>query len=201
MELEQPNDGTHPDPLRLFEQLHAATKPAHRALERNLNLLQKPVTAARIERALKKFLGFHLAWETEFAHPGIFTQLMMNRGRARFAASDLEALGLSHEEIARVPLSEAAAALHRSAEITMGSLYVMEGSTLGGELIAKALRAEPWLPPQGLQYFSPPNRDARGDWNELKTWAEARFAPTTWDLIEQGAQETFTLMNTWHSTP
>lgn len=201
MELQQPDDGTRADPLRLFQQLHTATKPAHRALERNLNLLQKPVSAARIERALKKFLGFHLVWESGFSNSEVFTQLMMNRGRARLAASDLEALGLSHEEIARVPVSEAAAALHRSAEITMGSLYVMEGSTLGGEVIAKALRAETWLPAQGLQYFSPPNRDARSDWNELKTWAETRFAPATWDLIEQGAQETFSLMNTWHSTP
>ena len=201
MELQQPDDGTRADPLRLFQQLHTATKPAHRALERNLNLLQKPVSAARIERALKKFLGFHLVWESGFSNSEVFTQLMMNRGRARLAASDLEALGLSHEEIARVPVNEAAAALHRSAEITMGSLYVMEGSTLGGEVIAKALRAETWLPAQGLQYFSPPNRDARSDWNELKTWAETRFAPATWDLIEQGAQETFSLMNTWHSTP
>jgi heme oxygenase len=201
MRLEQSKDATPPVALRLFQQLYAATKPAHRALERSLNLLKKPVTAARIERALKKFLGFHLVWESGFANSEIFTQLMVNRSRGRFAASDLQALGLSHEEIARVPVSEAAAALHRSAEITMGSLYVMEGSTLGGEVIAKALRAEPWVPPQGLLYFSPPNRDARSDWNELKTWAEARFAPATWDLIEQGAQETFALMNTWHSTP
>ena len=83
----------------------------------------------------------------------------------------------------------------------MGSIYVMEGSTLGGAVIAKALAAEPWLPATGLRYFSPPNRRPRSDWNELQSWAEAHFAPVTWGHIEKGAQETFALMNTWHSTP
>jgi heme oxygenase (biliverdin-IX-beta and delta-forming) len=201
MELERAKDWAKPSASGLFQQLYAATKPAHRALERNLNLLKQPVSAVRIEQALKRFLGFHLVWESGFGDSGVFAPIMMNRGRGRFAASDLAALGLPPEEIARIPVCEAAAELHRCAEITMGSLYVLEGSTLGGEVIAKALRGEPWMPPQGLQYFSPPNRHARSDWNQLKTWAEARFPPGTWDLIEQGAQETFALMNTWHSTP
>ncbi len=187
--------------MGLFQQLSVATKPAHLALEKTLHLLQKPIAAARIERALRKFLGFHLAWEPGFADSELFAPLMMHRGRARLAAADLEALGLPREDIVRVPVCEAAAKLHRSAEVTMGSLYVMEGSTLGGALIAKALRNEPWVPPQGLQYFSPPNRDPRSDWHELKTWAEARFRPATWAAIEQGAQETFTLINTWQSSP
>ena len=184
----------------MFTRLYAATKPAHQTLENTLHLLQRPVTAARIERALKKFLGFHLAWEPGFAASHVFETIMMHRGRAKLAAADLHAMGVPAEEIAAVPVCEAAAELHRSAPIAMGSIYVMEGSTLGGAIIAKALRAEPWVPPAGLQYFSPPDRHTRSDWNELKAWAGIHFAPTTWDLIEQGARETFTLMNAWQST-
>jgi heme oxygenase len=201
MRLKQANDCADAPALGLFQQLYMATQPAHQALERSLNLLQKPISARRIERVLKKFLGFHRGWEPDFARSRTFAPVMLDRGRARFAAADLQALGVAREEIARVPVCQAAARLHRSDAITMGSVYVMEGSTLGGEVIARALRAEPWLPAQGLQYFSPPDRQARSDWIALKAWAEAHFPPARWDEVAQGARETFTLMTTWQSNP
>jgi heme oxygenase len=184
----------------LFQHLHAATKPAHRALEHTLSLLRKPVTSAGIQSALKKFLGFHRAWEPGFANSTLFAPIMVGRGRSGYAASDLEALGMPPVEIACVAVCEAAVELHRSEPVAMGSLYVMEGSTLGGEVIARALRAESWVPAAGLHYFSPPDRQTRTDWHGLQAWAESRFDTADWDQIEQGAQETFALMNTWHST-
>lgn len=103
-------------PLGLFQHLYATTKPAHRALERNLDLLGKAITAARIERALGKFLGFHRVWETGFANSDMFAQVIRNRGSARCAASDLEALGVAREEIARIPLCAAWSELKNWAE-------------------------------------------------------------------------------------
>ncbi len=73
----------------------------------------------------------------------------------------------------------------------------MEGSTLGGAVISRAIAGAVWLPDGGLYYFSPPQRDVHADWLELKAWAGHTWPETQWTSIEEGALETFSLLTDW----
>jgi heme oxygenase len=60
------------------------------------------------------------------------------RGRAALIAADLAGLGASPRRIAALPLCEDMAPMKSEGDF-LGALYVVEGSTLGGQYIARAL--------------------------------------------------------------
>ena len=90
---------------------------------------------------LARLWGFHRAFEEtldEAAHSLALDIVMADRARAPMLEADLTTLGLDARQIVQLPrcdhifrpLNEAA---------FMGALYVVEGSTLGGVQIARAL--------------------------------------------------------------
>jgi heme oxygenase len=73
------------------------------------------------------------------APPALARELdLAERGRAALIAEDLLGLGASPSRIAALPVCDDVAAM-QSAGDYLGALYVAEGSTLGGQLIARAL--------------------------------------------------------------
>jgi heme oxygenase len=109
--------------------------------------------------------------------------------------ADLVALGLSPQEIAAVPACSAAAQVAQSSALALGSLYVVEGSRRGGQVIAQALRDASWLPPQGLTYFD--DRSSTGAWHHLA----ATLDQSLWDQADPeiggGALLTFEVLRGW----
>ena len=135
--------------------LRSETHRSHEALEQALDLLRPPLDKARFTAVLSRFFGFHAVWEKAVAaHPSVaaFTH---DRSRLPPLRQDLAALGLDDRQVAALPLCAAAAALAETEASTLGSMYVVEGSSLGGRLISRALADQPWLPATGLTYFNP----------------------------------------------
>jgi heme oxygenase len=90
---------------------------------------------------LSRLWGFHRAFECVFGQFNNERDVRVafeDRGRSLMLESDLVALGLHRAAIQRLPLCRA---LHppRSEAEFIGALYVVEGSTLGGVQIARAL--------------------------------------------------------------
>jgi heme oxygenase len=119
------------------------------------------------------------------------------RQRADRAARDLAALGRSPREIARLPLCLAAARLVRSPEAAIGSLYVLEGSTLGGQIISRGLAGAPWLPAEGLGYFDPYGVATGTMWRQFRIWAETVSTTSGTPAIIAGAVATFDTLHAW----
>ena len=70
-----------------------------------------------------------------------------------------------------------------------GSLYVVEGSSLGGQFISKALRGADWAPAEGLSYFNPYGRRTAAMWAGFRRTLEARGGDAA--LTVEGARATF----------
>ena len=85
---------------------------------------------------MQRLYGFHLAFEK--AHERIGCE--EDRARSHLIAEDLATLGVDRDTIARLPLCECLKPPRGEAE-RLGALYVLEGSTMGGVQIARALRA------------------------------------------------------------
>ena len=155
--MTEPTNG--PD---LLQRLRDATRPAHAALEREMGLLSQIPSRAGMRALLGRFHGFHAASEPALEAALADDQFLLPRRRLDALRQDLMALGVPPEQIAALPrpalpdLQPPGAAL--------GLLYVMEGSTLGGQMIARHLKAATWLPP--LRFFAGHGKQTAALWRE-----------------------------------
>lgn len=121
--------------------LRQATRAHHDRVERGLPLVggTPPLTRAEYRRVLEAFLGFHAPIEErlgalDWASIGFD---FAPRRRAHLLREDLAALGVGDQ----VPICEAIPEVRRPVE-GLGCLYVLEGSTLGGQVIRRHLAAQ-----------------------------------------------------------
>jgi heme oxygenase len=174
----------------VLDRLRQETAPAHARLERRLDLLARPFCRDHLLGVLRGFHRFHAAWEPLMA--ALLGDVFTPRRRLHLVRADLRALGeaaISHEGPApRLFASEAGA---------WGSLYVMEGSTLGGALIAQALAGVEGLPDRGIRYFSPYGRNTAAMWRDFRAGLLAASRPATERETIDAALATFALLGDW----
>lgn len=140
--LDKPVKGAH-------GALRNATAVRHRTLEGVLPLAVHPLELALYCRALYGFEIFLQAWEPllRSALPSRLHAWLTTRSRYEHVRDDLKSLPCELIEISS-SLREACVASVHSIELggacathaAFGSMYVMEGSALGGQVIAKVAR-------------------------------------------------------------
>ena len=113
--------------------LRAVTRPVHDRLEGALGLLNGQLELGAYKEVLTRFYGFWRPWEPCVAALLQDETLFGPRRRLHLVEADLAALRLSAGDVAALPLCPLPT-LHDELE-ALGSLYVMEGSTLGGRVI------------------------------------------------------------------
>ncbi|MBH3413787.1 biliverdin-producing heme oxygenase [Pseudomonas putida] len=122
---------TTPSPLLLA--LREGTRDCHKSLEARLPFFSPSFDSADYRRLLQAYYGFHLPLEH---------CLSDYQGRERHKAPtlvrDLLALGLSEADIGALPLCQALPAIRDEAS-ALGVMYVLEGSTLGGQVLKRAM--------------------------------------------------------------
>ena len=178
-------------PAHLHSLLKDATAPAHDRLEQTLALLREPFSKRRLVAVLRGFAAFHAGWEPALAASMEDEAFTAPRRRAAWAADDLRVLG-AEADAASVDAWPEAPALCRTRDAALGSLYVMEGSTLGGKVIAARLARASWWPAAGLRYFSPHGGSAAAMWRQ--TLARIERDAVTPEAVVQGALATFELL-------
>ena len=181
--------------------LRHATAEAHQRLENCLNLLAQPACEARFRWVLGRFWGFHAVWEPALQAQIDLAEIVAGRVRLALLGADLAWLGLLPEQCQALPRCTEADRLCSTREAALGSLYVMEGSTLGGKVIARHLAAAAWAPAEGLRYFNP-HGDATGRmWRKLQSDLEAAAAKGGAVAITAGAVAAFDLLTEWLGEP
>ena len=135
----------------LHARLRAATDPAHRALEDNLDWRARVATLPGYRDLLARLYGFHATWESEIGAQLSDEAFLAPRRRLALLAADLGHLGLGPEAVAALPHSTPVV-LHGPAAAA-GALYVLEGSTLGGQLIGRHIGGLHGFGETGLTYY------------------------------------------------
>lgn len=137
--------------LDLLARLRAETRPQHEALEAALDLLSPRLDLARYQHILLGFDAFWREWQPR-AHGLLAAEPDLIRGRDRrpALAADRDFFGLDATQLpGTAPLPDMI-----NADAALGSLYVMEGSTLGGQVIARHLESHLGLRDgRGYRYF------------------------------------------------
>src|SRR5690606_38982099 len=133
-----------PTRTNLRRSLRSATEPDHRRLELALDLQAPDLSFERYCRVLAAFHGFYLPLEARLRRfePVAPPLGFAPANRARLLKLDLAALGTPAPEVHCNDLPE----ITTTAELA-GSLYVLEGAALGGQVLARDLASRWQLTP------------------------------------------------------
>lgn len=186
------------DPTRdVMAALREATGPAHARLEAALGLLNDAPCRSRFVVFLERLLGFHASLEPALLHQQGCAAFFRPRQRVGLLEADLIALGHRRADLQALPRCAAAGTLAGSDAAATGALYVLEGSTLGGRVIARALAGASWLPQGGLRSFDPYGEHTGMHWRDFGTFARGMQAKTGAAPILRGAHACFALLTEW----
>lgn len=133
----------------IMKHLKQATSARHAALEGRLPLLDPALSRADYRSLLNRFLGYYAPLEERLQALPHWNDLDFNyaqRTKAPCLARDLIALGTTPDELARVARCPYMPPVTSVARL-LGCLYVIEGATLGGQIITRRLHASLRLTP------------------------------------------------------
>jgi heme oxygenase len=183
----------------LHVRLRAATEPAHRALEDGLDWRARVATLPGYRALLARLYGFHAVWEPAIGRGLADEAFLGPRRRLALLAADLAHLGLAPEAIAALPKPDPLT-LDGPAAAT-GALYVLEGSTLGGQLIGRHIAGLHGFSGDGLAYYRAHGAGAGAMWAAFRTRLETFAAdPAAEADLTGAAVGTFAAMRAWLCT-
>lgn len=190
-------------PLTL--RLRHETRAEHERIEANprfSRLMAPDLTMAEYRLLVARLHGHHAPLEAALeamAHRLPACLALHRRLNRRAAlADDLVALGFTPADIAALPRCEALAI--RSVEQALGALYVLEGSTLGGQLIARHLRATLGIgAADGAAHVVPYGPETGTLWRDFRLALDAgadaaQFDP---DTVIAAARRAFDRLDRW----
>lgn len=163
-----PHDGVLPE-------LRAATRLQHDRIEQLL-LLDAPMPLPRYVAILQGFEHFLAAWQQELreAAPPSVQGWLAARERLGFVRQDLAFLGAQRAHLDAHVVQRCLP--ERSVAAVFGSLYVIEGSALGGQVITPRLQRDLGLEPgRGASYFNGYGERTSAMWREFRLRAAAEI--------------------------
>lgn len=138
-----------------MHRLKVATQPYHTMIEQQIDLPTLCASLGHYHRLLQRFYGFYLPGETRLATLP-WTTIGFDwttRRHSPALANDLQWLGETPASLTALPSCSTLPTLDTIPQ-ALGYLYVVEGSTLGGQLISRQLQQQwPTLQQAGCQFF------------------------------------------------
>jgi heme oxygenase len=178
--------------------LRSATAIQHRNVERDLDLLRPSFGRDHYVALLKQFYGFHLPWEVKVAAalerelPDFFKP----RKKLQNLEADLRYFGSVTDDLSSIASCNNLPALNSIGSV-LGSVYVIEGSTLGGIVLTHHFGEQLGIRPDaGCQYFSGYGDRTGQMWSAFGELM-ARRPPAENDEMLTAAVSTFDLLGNW----
>lgn len=181
-----------------LDRLRTATRSEHLAIESALGLGRADLTAGRYRRILERFHGFYLPLEDEIRALGGWEEYGLDlaaRSKAPFLRADLLALGV---DPSGVPLCPERPRPRTRAE-AFGVLYVLEGATLGGQVLSRRLEQTLGLgPANGARFFHGYGSRTGELWQSFrKALLSCPLGPGEEDAMVEAALQTFRSLREW----
>jgi heme oxygenase len=184
----------------VLERLRARTGPLHVRLETTVSTLGLAANETGYRRYLEKLLGFHVPLELDLSRVRGLDALGLERearSKVPLLRADLAALGVDAKAQRNLgwctsspPVREVAAAL--------GALYVVEGATLGGQVLFRELSARmPRTMQLASRYLRVYGAATGTRWQTFVQSLATLESEAEQQLAEQTAAATFEAIETW----
>jgi heme oxygenase len=189
---------------RILTELKNQTRPQHDSVEGNpfgKAMMSGTMSREQYKEFLQKFYGFHLVLEQamsgfDWSSLGIDFD---ERRKISLLEQDLRVLGMTGGDIALLPKVEELPPMN-TLEEAVGVMYVMEGSTLGGQIQARQVQKMfGFTAEEGAAYFSSYGANVGAMW---KMCCEAIVRAANDDaakeaMIIASAKATFAALERW----
>jgi heme oxygenase len=177
----------------ILAKLKEATREQHEGLENTVDVMDQMFTLENYKTLLTKFYRFYSSIEPQIDKldlSGTGYNFDERRKLPKLEA-DLKHLGV-FEKAEQMPKWDGVPPLENSAQ-AMGSLYVMEGATLGGQIINRHLKEHLGISPEnGGAFFNGYGAETGPKWKEFMAIANTFAEDGTQDeVIIDSAKQTF----------
>ncbi|MBC7599269.1 MAG: biliverdin-producing heme oxygenase [Polaromonas sp.] len=182
--------------------LKAATSSRHAALERRLPLLDADLSHATYRLFVQRLFGFYEPMEVQLLAAPWWNAVGLDytgRHKTPRLRQDLQASGEGQASIEALPRCQRLPPLENQAQL-WGCLYVIEGATLGGQIIIKHLNAQLGLSASsGASFFDGYGATTGSHWKAFcaAVPADGDDAPGGRDAMLHSANLTFDLFSEW----
>ena len=180
----------------ILAQLKARTAHQHQQTEDGVDLMRDDFSLEDYRKLLVRFYAFYKSYDEKLCESlkenpiDFYEEKRFNTPRL---VADLKSLGMTGGEISELETFDDLPAMD-SPEKTFGSLYVIEGSTLGGQVISRHLKEKfGFDESSGAAFFSGYGKDTGKMWNNFRE-AVTAFADgdgINREEIIKAANETF----------
>lgn len=180
----------------VFTHLKQETHTQHTQLEQTIDILNRMQNKTQYLAILRTFYGFYQPLEERLDRVhGIEIINFKSRHKVGLLHNDLLMLGLPETEITQLPLCVDLPRVETLTE-ALGCLYVLEGATLGGQIITRRIKELPDQLPHS--FFTSYGPQVGKYWTELRAFVE-QFVhePHVCRVLVAAAQETFSTLDQW----
>jgi heme oxygenase len=186
--------------MSLLDRLRTETAERHRRLEDALDLMRPDLTRRDWTRLVARVYGFYEPWEAAIAravHGGEIAEMAAQRRKASWLEQDLVALDVSPDARATLPRCEHLPSLDSPARV-LGSMYVLEGATLGGQHISRHVEATLGLSGgRGDSFFRSYGPRTGQMWQAFRRTVSALAPALDADTMVEAACQTFDRFHNW----
>jgi heme oxygenase len=186
--------------FNIFDLLRKSTEDIHRLIEQRVPVFREGFDLEDYSQLVEHFFGFWAPVEeklsnvTSLRDPDLALQSRFKRSLLR---EDLLILG---RDPATVRQCEKLPRLDTFLE-GLGCLYVLEGSTLGAQIISRRLKETLHLGERsGASFFNAYGGLTGSRWMEFKRFVSASVKPEQADNVAEAARETFMCFYEWLGT-
>ena len=177
----------------IMTKLKEATRDQHENLENTVDVMGEMFSLDNYKQLLTKFYRFYAAIEPKVAENDLASAGFdfESRRKTPMLEKDLAALGIL-DQVKSIPVWNGVPDVSTLSK-AFGSIYVMEGATLGGQVITRHLRQNFDLTPEnGAAFFNSYGEKVGPMWKSFKETLDA-YAETSGDEDEiiGTARETF----------
>lgn len=174
--------------MSLHHRLRTETRAAHDRIEAAFDLAGSLASRAAYIDLLRRLHAFHRAFEAAAGPRLAGTAIGAYLGREALLRRDLAALGAEQD-------TDAPAFAYPGRPEALGAAYVVEGSMLGGVMIAREVERHLGLGPEsGNSFFAGYGRDTARTWKAFCAELDQLADPATDDRVLAAAEETYTAL-------
>lgn len=177
--------------------LRLATAVQHQTLEARLPLTHPRLDLTSYQRIIEAYYGFHAPLQAQIERYLGLEAVDPARIKLPALLRDLRALGLTQSEIDRLAQCVELPPIASTAQL-LGVMYVMEGATLGGQVLRRIIAEKLGLDAQtGAEFLDVYGRDTGRLWKAFLNQL-AEFDDPTHNLeVVNAAMATFACFESW----
>jgi heme oxygenase len=175
--------------------LRNETRDWHELLERQVDVTSPGFDLNRYRQILRKFYGFYSPWEERAGEVcRNLPDAVARRRKTPALRADLECFGILPDE---QPMCRELPEIRTVAE-ALGGCYVLEGATLGGQIISRHVKETLGLGPEnGCRFFSGYGAETGRMWRSFEELLHRECEDDNANTTVAGAKATFEAFSVW----